>query len=668
MPEQSYEKHAGDNVPFWYDWAKELAKYGDVYITESHWNVDVGDIVIGADGRVSDITGSVTRCFISGGTPDTYCVLNNSVLLNTALIPDNGDKLVKRFLIHILDGIWEPMTPPVVVLPDGLADIPTLEDFRGATPGVSIWVDTTPSYPGGDLYYAVPDSWSGAPVDGSNVVQGQLVKWISIHVLGSYTGVLPSRRIDTTAPLTGGGDLSANRTLGISAATTAAAGSMSATDKTRSDAYYAANIITGSNLSSSLPNSLQLRVNLSTTGGLLISTPGPNVIGIEAPFGTTAGTYMQGNDSRVTGAVPSSRLIGGTSPIRVNGADSANLAADIGISVNNATTISVGVVQLAGDIGGTYNGVAVMKLRGTSVATAGGALATGKCLVTTGVDTCDWAYLSNANIAADAAIAITKLAGGSTGQILTMVGTTPTWQAPSLLSLLTGAGTTNKVAKFTGLHGLGDSSITDTGALVTIDNPVHATSNVTVANDLILSAHLIDATPTEAGVQYCSGTSGGLIAVEASNTGSSSLGYAPHFASAGAAPRLYKDAGGFKLTGSSETKALVFYTDIHGLAVPSDGTVRNVVGKLTLGWLGNGHLTNGAALEYLFALGLSNTGTISTFNVTALGSVLNGGQVAPTVTLSNSSNGFTFTVQAAAADVSEVTRFCYWIKYEWAKS
>jgi len=50
----------------------------------------------------------------------------------------------------------------------------------------------------------------------------------------SLSGYVPtSRTISTTAPLTGGGNLTANRTLAISAATTSAAGSMSAADKTK---------------------------------------------------------------------------------------------------------------------------------------------------------------------------------------------------------------------------------------------------------------------------------------------------------------------------------------------------------------------------------------------------------------------------------------------------
>lgn len=47
-----------------------------------------------------------------------------------------------------------------------------------------------------------------------------------------------ARLINTTAPLTGGGDLSADRTLAISAATTSAAGSQSALDKKKQDNMY----------------------------------------------------------------------------------------------------------------------------------------------------------------------------------------------------------------------------------------------------------------------------------------------------------------------------------------------------------------------------------------------------------------------------------------------
>ena len=54
------------------------------------------------------------------------------------------------------------------------------------------------------------------------------------------TAVASTRLISTTAPLAGGGDLSADRTLTISAATGLAAGSMSAADKAKLDIFYSA--------------------------------------------------------------------------------------------------------------------------------------------------------------------------------------------------------------------------------------------------------------------------------------------------------------------------------------------------------------------------------------------------------------------------------------------
>jgi hypothetical protein len=58
---------------------------------------------------------------------------------------------------------------------------------------------------------------------------------ITINAVDATARVPTTRAIATAAPLTGGGDLSADRTLGISAATTSAAGSMSAADKTKLD-------------------------------------------------------------------------------------------------------------------------------------------------------------------------------------------------------------------------------------------------------------------------------------------------------------------------------------------------------------------------------------------------------------------------------------------------
>lgn len=85
---------------------------------------------------------------------------------------------------------------------------------------------------------------------------GKLQAQISANTTAIAAKVGTSRAINTTAPLTGGGDLSADRTIAISPATTSAAGSMSAADKTKLDglggAYgtYTPTITAGANASS----------------------------------------------------------------------------------------------------------------------------------------------------------------------------------------------------------------------------------------------------------------------------------------------------------------------------------------------------------------------------------------------------------------------------------
>lgn len=84
-------------------------------------------------------------------------------------------------------------------------------------------------------------------------------------VTAAQTGAPPtSRTISTTAPLTGGGDLSANRTLAITAASGAAAGSMSAADFTK-----LAGIATGATVNSA---DATLLARANHTGSQAIST------------------------------------------------------------------------------------------------------------------------------------------------------------------------------------------------------------------------------------------------------------------------------------------------------------------------------------------------------------------------------------------------------------
>ena len=69
---------------------------------------------------------------------------------------------------------------------------------------------------------------------------------------------------------------------------------------------------------------------------------------------------------------------------------------------------------------------------------------------------------------------------------------------------VTGTGTANQLAKWSGTSALADSSIADTGSLVTISNPTNVTGKITAQADLELDADLID-------VNGATGTAGQLL-------------------------------------------------------------------------------------------------------------------------------------------------------------
>lgn len=123
----------------------------------------------------------------------------------------------------------------------------------------------------------------------------------------SAVSALQSRTISTTGPLTGGGDLSANRTFAISAASTSAAGSMSAADKTKLDGI--ANGATALSLASTAPAALGTvaAVGVGTTAARADHVhKGPI---IRTGTGSTAAILLAGNSVDVTvtfaeGAMP----------------------------------------------------------------------------------------------------------------------------------------------------------------------------------------------------------------------------------------------------------------------------------------------------------------------------------------------------------------------------
>jgi hypothetical protein len=120
---------------------------------------------------------------------------------------------------------------------------------------------------------------------------------ITINAVDSTARAPETRTISTTAPLTGGGDLSANRTLAITAASGAAAGSMSAGDKTKLDAISGTN--TGDQTSIVGITGTLAQFNTALTG-TDFATGGGTVTGASSGTNTGDQTTITGNAGTAT--------------------------------------------------------------------------------------------------------------------------------------------------------------------------------------------------------------------------------------------------------------------------------------------------------------------------------------------------------------------------------
>lgn len=217
------------------------------------------------------------------------------------------------------------------------------------------------------------------------------------------------------------------------------------------------------------------------------------VVGWSTPSGGGSGTFTAGGDlsgsdtSQVVEKVKGTTITtaGGSLPVgavlRTTAAGVADWGA-VDLADSDAVTgtlPSANAPSHSGDVTGAHSATVVEKINGTTVTTAGGG-SVGSVLRMTGASTSDWgavdladsdavtgtlpssnlptvpiskggtgltsigsantvftsngtagswATIVNANIASGAAIAVTKLAGGSSGQFLQMSGSTVTWGA-----------------------------------------------------------------------------------------------------------------------------------------------------------------------------------------------------------------------------------------------
>lgn len=105
-----------------------------------------------------------------------------------------------------------------------------------------------------------------------------------------------------------------------------------------------------------------------------------------------------------------------------------------------------GIITLSGDLGGTATSPSVIKINGATISSAG---STSTVLQVSGSNALTYALIADANVSSSAAITISKLAAGTSGQVLLNNATpTPTWTTLSsdVTISATGVTTVNSIS------------------------------------------------------------------------------------------------------------------------------------------------------------------------------------------------------------------------------
>lgn len=189
--------------------------------------------------------------------------------------------------------------------------------------------------------------------DPADLTAAQVKTILALSTADVSGAVATSRVINTSAPLTGGGDLSADRTLAISAATTGAAGSLSAVDKTKLDSLASGATVasvTAADASITVAGSgAAPTVSRSALTGDATASAGSNAVTVGKINGTALSGLATGLLKNTTATGVPSVATAADVPVVAAGGTGALSATDGSVTNSRAPSGAAG-----GGLGGTY--------------------------------------------------------------------------------------------------------------------------------------------------------------------------------------------------------------------------------------------------------------------------------------------------------------------------
>ncbi|MCR6624654.1 MAG: hypothetical protein NDF58_08790, partial [archaeon YNP-LCB-024-027] len=175
--------------------------------------------------------------------------------------------------------------------------------------------------------------------------------------------------------------------------------------------------------------------------------------------------------------------VSSTAPITLSSTGVIGLTTPLAISFGGTATSSIGSAGSVVYSSGSFYAFTSVGTVGQPLLSGGSGAPTWGTLGTTyGGTGQNWSNVATGSLPYFSGLGtLGTLALGSPGTILTASTTAPYWASLSSLSIATGTGATNYIAKWTGTNSLATSTITDDGTLVLVSNQFRTTATTTLA-------------------------------------------------------------------------------------------------------------------------------------------------------------------------------------------